>query len=138
MVERRPDLCFMVQALSFRFWIWLAGYVRATYDLYGDDISGRGSSGTDGGEAASTDDGAENITGDGLTLIIRKNDGGVDVWTEGGEEESCRRGGNVAHGEGRGQLVKCVGACERPWVERVDGEEWISEGVDIDEVAEAG
>jgi hypothetical protein len=101
-VERRPDLGFVVQALSFRFWIWLAGYVRATYDLYGDDISGRGSSGTDGGEAASTDDGAENITGDGLTLIIRKNDGGVDVWTEGGEEESGRRRGKVAHGEGRG------------------------------------
>ena len=73
-----------------------------TYNLYGDDISRRGSSSTDGREAALTDDGAKNITGDGLSFIIRKDDWGVDVWTEGGEEESGRGGGTVAHGEERG------------------------------------
>jgi hypothetical protein len=127
-VERRPGLGFVVQVLCFRFWIWLARCVRATYDLYGDDISRRGSSSTDGQEAALTDDRSKNITGDGLTLVIRKDDWSADVWTEGGEEESGRRRGNFAHGEGRGWLVECFGACEGPWVGRVNGKSGLPKG----------
>ena len=68
--------------------IWLAGYVRTTYNLDGDDISGRGSSGADGREATVADDGPEYIAGDGLALVVWKGGGSVDVWAEGGEEES--------------------------------------------------
>lgn len=86
MMKRRPNLCFMIKALRFRFWIWLAGYVRATYDLYGDDISTRGSSGTDCGETATADDGSKYVPSYGLTLIVWKSDWSIDVWAEGGEE----------------------------------------------------
>jgi len=91
----------MIEALCFHIWVWLAGDVRATHNLYGDDIPGRGSSGADCGEATATDDGAKNIASCGLTLIIREDDRGINDWTEGGKEEGGGRGGNLAR-EGRG------------------------------------
>lgn len=85
-VERRPDPGFVMQALRFHLWVWLAGYVRAPYDLDCDDISGRGSSGADCGKAALTNDRSEGITSDSLALIVREGDWSVDDWTEGGEK----------------------------------------------------
>ena len=84
-----------------------------------------------------TDDGSENITGDGLTLVIRKGNWGVDEWTEGGEEHGGGGGGKLAHGEGRGKFAKHVGVGVGSWVERVWGENWTAVGMDIDEEVEA-
>lgn len=92
----------MIKALGFRFGICLTGYVRATYNLYSDDISGGGSSDANRGKASATDNGAKDISSDGLTLIVWKDEWGIDVWTEGGEEEGSRGRGNVVHGDGRG------------------------------------
>jgi hypothetical protein len=39
-------------------------------------------------------DGPKYAASDGLTFVIWKNEGGVDVWTEGGGEESSGGGGN--------------------------------------------
>jgi hypothetical protein len=135
-MEWRPDLGLVIQALCFCFRIWLGGYIRTTYDLYCDDISGGGSSGANGGETAAADDGTKRITGYGLTLIVREDERSVDDWAEGGEEVSGRGRGNVAHGEGRGEVVERVGVGEgSSWVEGVWGEEWTVERVDIDEDA---
>lgn len=87
----------MIKALGFHFWIWLVGYVRTTYDFYGDNVSRRRSSDTDCGETAMADDGPKYTAGNGLTLVIWENDRGVDIWTEGGEEESGGGGGKFAH-----------------------------------------
>jgi hypothetical protein len=92
----------VINAPCFRIGVWLSGYVRATYDLYSDDISGRGSSGANCRKASATDDGAKHISGDHLTLIVWKDDRSIDIWAEGGEEESSRGRGNLAHGDGRG------------------------------------
>ena len=100
----------------------MAGDVRATYNLYSDDVSRRRSSGTNGGEAALTDNGTEDVTGDYLTLVVGKSDWDINYRTEGGEEESGRGRGKVAHGEGR-VVVEDVGVGERPLAERVR-EEW--------------
>jgi hypothetical protein len=98
----RPNLSFVIKALCFHIGVWLTGYVRATYDLYGDDISRRGSSGADCGKTTATDDGTEHIPSYCLTLIIWESNWGVDVWAEGGEKEGGRGAWYLAHGERRG------------------------------------
>lgn len=92
----------MIKALCFHFGVWLAGYVRTTYDLYCDDVSGMGSSGTNRGETTATDDGAEHVSSYSLTLVVWENDWSVDVWAEGGEKHGGGGAGHLAHGERRG------------------------------------
>lgn len=76
----------MIKTPGFRFGIWLAGYVRTTYNLDGDNVSGGGSSGADCRKPTATNYRAERIPCHDLTFIVWKNEGGIDVWTEGREE----------------------------------------------------
>jgi hypothetical protein len=131
----RPNLSFVIKAPCFHFGIWLAGYVRTTYDLYGDDVPRRGSAGADCRKTSATDDGAKHIPGRDLTLVVRKDEGSVDVWAEGGEKE-CGRRRDVAHGAWGGQLVERIGVGKWFLVERASREKRGAEGVTVDEKPE--